>query len=344
MIGQKATDRILALDGLRAFAVLLVLVFHSFPQLYPSGSIGVDVFFVISGYVITANLLRDRPRFRTFYFNRAQRLLPPAILVIGVTWLFAAADLLKTSGLAVLAAMFSFMNWLIAFEHFDHGAGRLAHYWSLSVEEQFYLIWPLLLAFMLNRKIEVRKALLILIAITVTWRLIAYGIGYSEQRIYSGLDMRADGLLAGCLIAFWRPRELGWAPAAAIAAIALFGFLHLDYTTFPAQLRYPAIAALSVVAVAGCAWSSAAWTMPLRTRSVQWVGARSYAIYLWHYPFIGVATTLGQEWGIRGAIYIGAAWAATFVASEATYRFIEKPLRDLRHRRNASARALQPAA
>lgn len=324
--------------------MLLVLVFHSFPQLYPSGSIGVDVFFVISGYVITANLMRDRPRFGTFYFNRAQRLLPPAILVIGVTWLLARADLLETSGLAALAAMFSFMNWLIAFEQFDHGAGRLAHYWSLSVEEQFYLIWPVLLAFMLNRKIEVRKTLLTFIAITMAWRLAAYGIGYSEQRIYSGLDMRADGLLAGCLIAFWRPRELGWAAPIAIAAIALFGFLHLDYTTLAAQFRYPLIVGLSVLAVAGCAWSSAGWTIPLRTRSVQWVGARSYAIYLWHYPFIGVATTLGQEWGVRGAIYICAAWAATFVASEATFRFIEKPLRDLRHRRKSSITTPQPAA
>lgn len=328
--------RIAPLDGLRAFAVMLVLVFHSFPALYPTGSIGVGVFFVISGYVITAHLLRDQPAFATFYKNRAQRLLPPALLVIAVTWLLAQAGLVEVSGLAVVAATFSFMNWAIAFPELNAGAGRLAHYWSLSVEEQFYLLWPIVLALMIRWRIDVKRALIAMVVITALWRLAAFGIGLPPERIYSGLDTRADGLLIGCLLAFVRPRDLGWMPPIAILALAVFGLAKLDYTTLIAQARFPIVLVLSAIAVAGCAWSDKGWTAPLNASPVQWLGARSYAIYLWHYPFIGVATTLGQEWGVRGVVYIGAAWVATFIASELTYVLIEKPLRNLRHRRPES--------
>lgn len=328
-----AHGRIAPLDGLRAFAVSLVLLFHSFPALYPTGSIGVGVFFVISGYVITSHLLRDKPTFPTFYKNRAQRLLPPALLVIAVTWLFGQAGLVEVSGLAVFAAAFSFMNWAIAFPELNAGAGRLAHYWSLSVEEQFYFLWPIVLALLIRWRLDVKKALIAMVVLTALWRLVAFEIGFSPERIYSGLDTRADGLLIGCLLAVVRPRDLGWMPPIAILALVVFGFAKLDYTTLIAQARFPIVLVLSAIAVAGCAWSDARWTAPLNAAPVQWLGLRSYAIYLWHYPFIGVATTLGQEWGVRGAVYIGAAWVATFIASELTYLFIEKPLRQRRHQR-----------
>ncbi|MEP3052259.1 MAG: acyltransferase [Erythrobacter sp.] len=326
-------DRIAALDGLRAFAVGLVLLGHAFPSIYPRGGVGVDVFFVISGFVITRHLLDNQPSFKSFYVARIQRLLPPALVVIAATWALFQMKLVETSYLAILAAAFSFMNWLRAFEYFDDDGGRLGLYWSLSIEEQFYALWPILLLLLLHYRHDPRKVILAAIIAVMAWRIFLYLNGASPERISNGLDTRADGLLAGCLLAFIKPRDVGLAAPIAIGVIFFAGALYVDPSSLFTQLRYPLITGLSVFAVLGCVWGTGRWKIALENPMSQWLGSRSYSVYLWHYPLMGAASTIGIANGVRGAIYMSVATALALIAAEITFRTIERPLREARHRK-----------
>jgi len=334
MQNHLVPHRVESIDGLRALSVAIVLLGHAFPFLYPGGGVGVSVFFVISGFVITNYLLINKPKMRQFYQSRIQRLMPPALLVVAATWLLFEAGLVKTSYWSMAASVFSFMNWRRAFPEFADDGGVLGHYWSLSIEEQFYLIWPIILLLLLKDRKSAFRFLVIAIATLSIWRFYLFFDGASAERIYNGLDTRADALLVGCLLAYVRFRDLGWLTAAALAGIVICGALPLDEASLASQIAHVVVIFLSAVAVSGCISGSGAWRTALESRPFQWLGHRSYAVYLWHYPLMGAASYLGVQYGVRGLIYMGAAIAASLLAAEATYRLIEKPLRDARHHRD----------
>ena len=215
--------RITEIDGLRAIAVAMVFMAHAFPQLIPGGGVGVDVFFVISGYVITRHLLDQSPPLPHFYLNRLIRLFPPLVVVVLFCLVVAAAGIEIIRPFDAVPALLSFMNYARAFEWVAEGGGRLGHYWSLSVEEQFYLLWPFALYWTLRARMDARKVLLATIFAVLAWRLALPFIGGTEDRLYNSFDTRADQLALGCLLNFvprgWMGR-LAWPAMGALAVLA----------------------------------------------------------------------------------------------------------------------------
>jgi len=352
-------------DGLRAVAVCAVLVYHADPRLLPGGFLGVDVFFVISGFLITALLAGEWRRdgaidLRAFWLRRARRLLPAlyvllfAVLAYAVVFLPGEVAALRGDALAALAYV---ANWYFVFEQrsYFEAAGRpppLRHLWSLAIEEQFYLLWPLLLAAGLRRL--PRAALLLLVAggaaASALWMALLYRPEADPSRVYFGTDTRATALLLGAALALvWpaaRPgRRAGTAGAAApwlldvagVAAAAFLGWCALRLNEFdPALYRggFALVALATAVLLAAVAHPAARLgPLALGAPLLVWIGRRSYGIYLWHWP-VFVVTRPQLDVALEGWPLLAGRLALTVALAELCYRLIETPIR-----RGALARA-----
>ncbi|MFE6306790.1 acyltransferase family protein [Nocardiopsis sp. NPDC057823] len=339
-------------QGLRAVAVLLVLVYHLDPSLLPGGYVGVDVFFVISGFLITSLLYREasgqgRVSVARFYARRVRRLLPAATVVLVATgaasyFLLPVTRLTDTMWQLVASAAYV-ENLYLARQSVDYLASEVApspvqHFWSLSVEEQFYLVWPLL--FILWAALRRRGAgtgtlvalLGSLLAASLLWSVATTG---GEPSAYFLPTTRAWELAVGGLLAVGlahgrlseRVRlPLGWAGLAAIVAAAVF---YDEATPFPGWAALlPVLGAAAVIAaehVQGPLSASA----PLSTAPARWVGDVSYSLYLWHWPLIvlTLAVTGRDELGWALAAAVG---AASLLLAWATKVWVEDPVRDHR--------------
>ena len=286
-----AAGRRLELDGLRGVAILLVVVAHATEGAYPhdrglspfgslGGLVGVQLFFVLSGYLITGILLRsERVDLPGFWRRRVTRLYPVLLTV-------SAVALLWSGDVASVARAVTYTENITGG---DHGAGVMSHAWSLAVEEQFYLIWPVVFVAAKRWRVHVCVA-----GIAVTWWAQAFA-GWSDHAVYVGL--RWDALLAGCLLALVGRRLPSWcfAAGAAILATALAG----------ADWGYPVVtvAAVGMVAavpsVLGVGW-------------LAHVGRISYALYLWHVL------------ALRLDVPVPVALALGWVLAEVTYRLIDQ--------------------
>ena len=221
------TSYVPAIDGLRTIAVLSVVAYHLDPAWLPGGYLGVGMFFTLSGYLITANLMRSHLRGKglglpTFWLRRFRRLVPAVVLmlvaVVLLTIFFDLPKLGETSGHA-LSALFYVNNWHVILEgqsYFDRFAGHapLDHMWSLSVEEQFYLFWPLVLFVLLKLTRGKRKPLLIstlvLAALSFGWMAFLFNTGADATRVYEGTDTRAGGILLGAALAIALTKQRGY--------------------------------------------------------------------------------------------------------------------------------------
>ena len=344
---EKLSSYLPGLDGLRALAVLAVLLYHARPGWLPGGFLGVEVFFVISGFIITRGLLLEwqesgRIDLRAFWLRRARRLLPALFLVLAGVMAYAAAfeaDVVASLRADVLAALAYVTNWHLIlgdqsyFASFEKPS-LLLHLWSLAIEEQFYFVWPLLLAGLLP--LLRKKATFVLIVggivASTAAMFLMYQPGGDTARLYYGTDTRAAALLCGAGLGFllsnsrlsdhgwhWLMALLGLAALGGLAAAAYFmaedtsllyqgGFLGVSLITavliFVATRRNPLSRLLGLA--------------PLR-----WVGARSYGLYLWHWPIFLIT------WPETPALEILAAQvAATFVIAALSYRFVETPVRN----------------
>jgi peptidoglycan/LPS O-acetylase OafA/YrhL len=342
------------LDGLRALAVAGVVLYHAGVSWMPGGFLGVDVFFVLSGYLITSLLLAERRRkgrvgFKAFWLRRARRLLPAVLLVVFVCLLAASTiardDLSRTRGDA-LASVFYLTNWhLVAASHsYFNAFGRpslLQHLWSLAVEEQFYLLWPLVLLgslALVGRRWTIALTVLLAAASTgLMWGL--YNPNRDPSRVYYGTDTRAATLLVGALLAFaWPLGELrgeisrravrvldAIGIAALLAVLALFWRVH-DYDPWLYHGGFLLVALCTAVLIAVVVHPAAALGGALGARPLRWIGIRSYGIYLWHWPVMMLSRP-GIDVPWRGALVILAQIALTVLLAALSYRYVEQPVR-----------------
>jgi peptidoglycan/LPS O-acetylase OafA/YrhL len=349
------------LDGLRALSVSAVLLYHAELTWMPGGFLGVDVFFVISGYLITSLLLAE---FRNrggvglgqFYLRRARRLLPALFLVLASVALFATIflpDEVQSLRGDVVAALGYATNWWQIFQHQSYIAAQgrpplLRHLWSLAVEEQFYVVWPLLLVGMLRLWKGRRGPMLIAtlgvgLASFVTMVVVALGHNYEiadPSRVYYGTDTRIFTMLVGAALAMvWSPWKLSpkikREPRLILDAIGATGLLLLVLTFVNAHYQsnflfrggFLLVAVISAIVIAVAVHpASRIGTVVLAQQPLRWIGERSYGIYLWHWP-IFMVTRPGFDTDITGWLNTAVRIGLTLVVAELSYRFVEEPIR-----------------
>ncbi|HEV8331018.1 MAG TPA: acyltransferase family protein [Steroidobacteraceae bacterium] len=331
-------------DGLRAIAVLSVILFHVDASLLPGGFVGVDIFFVISGFLISRNILEELARGRfsigEFYRRRVKRIAPPMLIVVGVTLLAAQLLMLPEdieraadSALWSLASLANVFFWT----HHDGGYFAAAshdqpllHLWSLGVEEQFYILWPLLLLLVHRARWLFLGAGLVALASFALGEIV---FARDPSFAYYMLPTRAGELLLGGMVALASLRGVERRlPAAAVTPIALLGlalmvaplFMLSEESVFPGVLAAPPTLGTALLILAGhCAQNPISRALSLRP--LVWIGLVSYSAYLWHWPLLALYRYGGhaQLGAAPGVVLV----AATFALAWMTYRFIETPAR-----------------
>jgi peptidoglycan/LPS O-acetylase OafA/YrhL len=341
------------LDGLRAIAVVAVIVYHLNPRWLRGGFLGVDVFFVISGYLITSLLLAEwrgsaAIRLGSFWQRRARRLLPALlamlVIVTVLAGLFARDSLSRLQG-DLPAALAYVLNWHLLVQHQPYVAsmGRpplLLHLWSLSVEEQFYLVWPLAFIVLRKRMAGGRMAAVCLGGAFVSAALMAVFFRSSNpSAVYFGTESHAQGLLIGCALAAAVPpwRMSAGIPVSArrvlersgLAALAVVG-IGLATLGFYSAVTYRggllAIDLASGVLVLTVAHPATRLGLVLAKQPLRWIGLRSYSLYLWHWP-IFMLTRPGVDLAATGWSVLLLRLGLTAGAAELSYRYIEQPWR-----------------
>jgi len=344
-----------ALDGVRGISILLVLIHHtefikpiSFSVL-PGGFLGVDIFFVLSGFLITSLLVEELETtgtisFRRFYIRRALRLLP----AVGAALLFSALvgavigfDELGLTAWRVVSIIGYFTNWVRAYETPD--LWFLTHFWSLAIEEQFYLVWPFAFFGLLRAGIGRRGVLLIVtagIVISVIWMAVLQSRGATVLRLLTGSDTRAHTLLVGCWLSLaWHWGYLkaeSWNSRSYQILISLTMILLTLVCIFvrPGSRFLYAGGSLVVALCAGILIVSLVvrgnrlfFTNPV----MLWLGRRSYGLYVWHWPCFYLCAYIK-----RPSVAIPAAVLAALAAAAVSYKFIELPFLRMKARFAAS--------
>ncbi|QOS99406.1 acyltransferase family protein [Brevibacterium sp. JNUCC-42] len=343
------------LDGLRALAVFAVIIYHLNVNWAPGGLLGVGVFFVLSGYLITDILISQWKQngkidLKDFWIRRAKRLLPAMLvmLIAVVVWLalFDRSQLLSLRG-EIVAALLYVSNWWLVFHEVSYfesfgPASPFGHFWSLAVEEQFYLIWPLLLLLGL-RYIPCRDKLLGFtlagVALSALVMALLYDPGVDPSRIYYGTDTRAFGLLIGAALAMiWPSAKLSHKvslPAritlevsgiAGLATILWMIWYTNQYEDFLYQGGLVLLSIATAVVVAVIAHPASSLGKLMGAKPLRWIGVRSYGMYLWHYPIIVLSTPAIHTNGIdipKALFQVG----ATIALAALSLRLVEEPIR-----------------
>ena len=338
--------------------MIAVVIFHSTLGLAPGGFLGVEVFFVISGYIITRMLLaeregRGRIALLSFWGRRARRLLPALFLLLlgvaGYTLAFAPEE---AAGLRreIVAAVAYVTNWdliVVGESYFDswERPSLLRHLWSLAVEEQFYVVWPLLMAGGLW--LLPRRGLFVVVAAGAAASAVAMAAlfepGSDVTRIYYGTDTRAAGLLIGSALAFvWAARRstggdvtssvaglslLTLAGLTGLAALVGFTLLADGNSPFLYEGGFALVGIATAALIVAATHERSPLARALGTSVLRWVGVRSYSIYLWHWPVMAL-TRPGVDVPLDGWTLFGMQVAITVALAELSYRFVETPIRE----------------
>lgn len=348
------------LDGLRAIAVTAVVVYHLFPGVLPGGFLGVDVFFVVSGFLITSLLLREhrqngRIALGAFWVRRARRLLPALaalLAVVGTAAWLVGGDVQLGLGRQLAGAATFTSNWTsiaAGQSYFDQTSPELfRNLWSLAVEEQFYVLWPLaVLALLLVPLRRLRTGVVwALAAVSVVLMALWFAPG-DPTRAYFGSDTHAFGLLIGAAVALAaapgapRPshgfhpavRRAATATAAVVLAAGILTAMLLLDDDEPIAYR-GGIAAVSLAVVGLIVLAGRSRLGPLLdARPLKWVGDRSYGVYLWHWPVFLIAVALLPAGAPAGWV----ALPVTLLVAAVSYRVLEQPVRRLGFRGAARA-------
>jgi peptidoglycan/LPS O-acetylase OafA/YrhL len=346
------------IDGLRAIAVILVILFHVLPNALPGGGLGVDIFFVISGFLITGLLVAEksetgRIRFGSFWARRARRLLPAlAILLLVCTSaaLFVGGDVLVGIGRQLLGAATFSSNWLAIASGTSYFGGTtpelFRNLWSLAVEEQFYLVWPfVVLLVVLLRWRWIRFGIFVVVAAaSAAAMIIEYSPKVDPTRLYYGTDTHSFGLALGAALAVavsgmarhplewprWSRRVLGIVGTLAVGGLIATSILVPDESALMFQGGFAAVAVLSAVAILGAILPGGLLGSALDLAPLRWIGARSYGLYLWHWPVLVLVTAAEPKWQdstptvwLIGAVTV----VITLAAAALSYQFVERPIR-----------------
>jgi len=339
---NNSTVKITQIQGLRALAAILVTLFHA--KWVSGGFIGVDIFYVISGFLITGLLLREIDRsgtinFKEFYSRRFKRLLPTSFFVLAITavvsWMLIPATMRTSLGRDVIAASLYVSNYLFAwwqadYQNLDATPSPVIHYWSLAVEEQFYLVWPLLilLFFTLSKYLKNRMVLTYLVA-TITLASFIFSIYQTENSpiwAFYSLPTRAWELGLGALLVLVPPfKTRKFIGLIGFVLLIISAFLFNESTPFPGlNAALPVIGTVLLIATIN------SWPPFLNdvanSRISQWLGEISYPLYLWHWPLLVLPSTyFARPLEVYERLL---AIAATILLADLTHRFIEEPYRN----------------
>jgi peptidoglycan/LPS O-acetylase OafA/YrhL len=357
MATKRGIQHIPAIDGLRAVAVTAVIFYHLGFQWIPGGFLGVDLFFVISGYVITRLLLDSIERsggldLRGFYKARARRLLPPLLFMIVVTAFYIsiwAQDSVKRFLTDTPFSLSGSMNWWLVFKEQDYfeAIGRpplLQHTWSLAVESQFYLVWPVLLLLILKRfgkKVIPIAALAIALFSGTALFLVSLQLDASSSvsHIYFGTDTHSIGLFLGAALAVsWIPQnfksEVSKKAQNFIDFIGVFGlvgilgsFLLINESSPTAyKIAFPLAAIFGAAIITSIVHPASRFAPILQNRVLLWIGERSYAIYLWHWVVFQITRPRvdidGQDWAL-----IALRILVVLALADISLKLVELPIR-----------------
>ena len=338
-----------ALDGVRGIAIFAVLMVHTHHifgwPLLQGGNIGVDIFFVLSGFLITALLLEEWEHtgtisLKSFYWRRMLRLVPALLLLLAILYyvsdvLLLPADANDTRRAIPVAFVYA-SDLGLAF--FNLRLGALQHTWSLAIEEHFYFIWPLLLFAFLKLGITRKRLVIITLLLAVAsalHRATLQQLGALPVRTYYGIDTRADALLIGC--------ATGMCVSWGLVRIQIFRFLLLpallviavcllatEYATpFMHLGGFTLLAAATAVLLVNLVLSPKSYgNALLEYTPLVWLGRISYGVYLWHYPVFKATSFLGAAWPLK----LGVAVAATLIVSSLSYYLVERPALTLKRR------------
>ncbi|CAB4875692.1 unannotated protein [freshwater metagenome] len=341
MSAKFSTPKISQIQGLRALAAILVTLFHA--KWVSGGFIGVDIFYVISGFLITGLLVREIDRtgtinFKQFYSRRFKRLLPTSFFILAVTaivsWLLIPATMRSSLGRDIIAASLYISNYLFAwwqadYQNLDATPSPVIHYWSLAVEEQFYLLWPLLILifFSIAKRVKKRSVITFLVA---TFSLLSFIFSLYQTETspiwaFYSLPTRAWELGLGALLvlvpAFKTKKLVG---LVGFTLILISAFLYNETTAFPGiKAVLPVLGTFLLIA------SINSWPPFLddvaNSRLFQWLGNISYPLYLWHWPLLVLPSTyLARPLAIYERII---AILFTIVLADLTHRYVEDPMR-----------------
>lgn len=340
-----------ALDGLRGIAILVVMAFNGHLLGMQGGFVGVDIFFVLSGFLITSILIQGRDRssgmgLKNFYFRRALRLLPALFALMLFCVVFAlifqpekASNTLK----GVLYTLFYVANWAQS-PPMEPGIGPLSHAWSLSVEEQFYIVWPLVLLVLMRIKSKgvVLTILLSLITASVAISVWLWQAQVPFLRMYFGSDTRAHELLIGCVAAillFWgafqNTNRLKIAfhllSGISIVGILLSLFLIRHNTAFVYNGGFALVCIGTAALIIDIVVFPSKLSRSFEFAPLVWIGKISYGLYLWHYPIFEASRRL-FDGRIPPILYQVIGVLTTILVATASYYLLEKPFLRLRRR------------
>ncbi|WP_276531261.1 acyltransferase family protein [Fictibacillus nanhaiensis] len=355
-IEQPLKNRyITGLDGLRAIAVLAVIAYHLNFDWAAGGLLGVTVFFVLSGYLITDLLIAEfvttgRINFKNFWIRRARRLLPAmfTMLLVVITWVtIFEQSMLDRLEEDTVAAILYVSNWWYIFQDLSYfesfgPPSLLTHFWSLAVEEQFYILWPLLIVLMLKLKVKEGSlfSIILLGAIASAAAMtMLYEPGTDPSRVYYGTDTRVFSLLLGASLAvIWPSRKLSTSLPPEIRwkldfvglftlAFIFYMFWSTDqYQDFLYQGGMVAMSVASMLVVAVIVHPSSKLNTVLSFKPLRWIGVRSYGIYLWHFPVIVLTS---PQWGADAPSLVRTSLQLFLILTLASlsWTFIENPIR-----------------
>ncbi|MFE1243052.1 acyltransferase family protein [Fictibacillus sp. NPDC058756] len=343
------------LDGLRAIAVLAVIAYHLNFEWAAGGLLGVTVFFALSGYLITDLLITEYVttnsiNLKNFWIRRARRLLPAmfTMLLVVITWVtIFEPDMIEKLEKDTAAAVLYVSNWWYIFQDLSYfesfgPPSLLTHFWSLAVEEQFYILWPLIIIGVLKLKMRegfLFSIILLGVLISAAAMTLLYEPGADPSRIYYGTDTRVFSLLLGASLAvIWPsrklsnrlPSEIRWKldfVGAAALAFVFYMFWSTDqYQDFLYQGGMLAMSVASMLVVAVIVHPSSELNTLLSFKPLRWIGVRSYGIYLWHFPVIVLSS---PQWGadepslIRTSVQL----CLILILASLSWTFIENPIR-----------------